>query len=313
MTNRSVLLTGSNRSGSTWLGQLLGAHPKIRTIHEPLNPVIAKEGWDIVIPKWFIHPPDWNNANQLFGYYERLLRPSLVDPRLQSRFFGKSYRFLRLTLERSFPGRMGKLTLFKDPIALFAAEWLAASIDISKIVVIIRHPASYVVSLIKDNRHIHSFSSVFLSQPGLLDRFYPETKSLIYRVAELQESEGIGSNIVLEGAAFWHCFHEIILQYRKSHPDWNFILYEDIAMKPTAAVQGILRSLELDLTREVEKQIDITAKVTDPSQIDLDSHVKRYNSKDNIDVWMKKLSNDQLSVIRNTTKESGSVFYPEFY
>jgi len=37
------------------------------------------------------------------------------------------------------------------------------------------------------------------------------------------------------------------------------------------------------------------------------------NSKDNIDVWRKKLSKEQLSVIRNTTKDSGSVFYPEFY
>ena len=36
-TARPILVTGSHRSGSTWLGQMIGASDAVGYIHEPFN------------------------------------------------------------------------------------------------------------------------------------------------------------------------------------------------------------------------------------------------------------------------------------
>ncbi len=62
-------------------------------------------------------------------------------------------------------GRRGATPLVKDPIALFSAEWLAATFDM-RVLVMIRHPAAFAAS-IRRRGWRHRFAD-FLEQPLLM-------------------------------------------------------------------------------------------------------------------------------------------------
>src|SRR5437870_409056 len=119
---RPILLTGSHRSGSTWVGQVIASHPDVFYLSEPFNPTTPGSP----VRHWFHHVTA-ADAAVFRAYLRRLLTPWYswwddyrTDPGPR-RAVGATLRTLHATARRLG----GRRALLKDPIALFSAEWLA--------------------------------------------------------------------------------------------------------------------------------------------------------------------------------------------
>ncbi len=307
----AILVTGSNRSGSTWVGSVLAQAAGVRYIHEPFSPVIARRQFGVDLPRWFLNAEDWDE-DALTHYIERVLVPPLRDRKLQLNAWQQWKRVAYLLLERHGPERFSWRFLLKDPVAIFSAAWLATQFDL-QVVVLIRHPASYVVSLLKDAKHMHPFASVFNEQPRLKARFTPQDQSLIDEVVELQSRGGPGSDMVFEAAAFWRLFYGQVLLYQQSFPDWHFVLYEDLARDPMAEFSLLCQKLGLRFDGNVELAIRRTALEADPATTDHTSHVKSFVAKENVDLWKSQLAETDRCRIREVLGSVSDNFYPVFF
>lgn len=171
---KPILVTGSHRSGSTWVGKTIAASPSVGYIHEPFRPFSPRpmrvcEAW---FDHWFTYISKQNEtlcrreiaktiafSYDVIGEIKKIESPR--DAAYLMRNFSRTifYRFAQVR------------PIIKDPIAVFSAEWLAETFDMD-VVVLIRHPAAFAGSL-KRLHSTHPFAD-FLAQPLLMrDHLYP--------------------------------------------------------------------------------------------------------------------------------------------
>ncbi|MGA1204688.1 MAG: sulfotransferase [Opitutales bacterium] len=308
ISNKPILITGSNRSGSTWVGKVIGEHRKVLYFHEPFNVIMAETGYGRELPRWFIHAPDWDET-YLRDYISTVLTPP-HGAYWNNPPSGPAESFLRFAKATVRKFVFKHRILIKDPVALFSTDWLVDTFGFIP-VIIVRHPASYVLSVRNDPSHMHSFRSVFIEQPRLISRFTPEDIDLIHAVVELQEN-GSGGNIVFEAAVFWRLFHRYILQFRDQLGDAAVLIkYEDLATDPLGGFQDLFRRVGLSWSPSAGKKIRETALVKGRDNMDLSSHVKSFDSSKNISRWKADLSKGDIEEVRSVVEPVSCQFYGE--
>jgi len=189
----------------------------------------------------------------------------------------------------------------KDPIALLSAEWLAATFDMD-VMVLIRHPAAFVSSLLKLNWR-HPFDH-FTRQPLLMrDLMHPFTD-------EIERAEaGIGDGLD-HGALLWKLLHHVILGYRKHHSTWLFHRHEDLSLNPIHEFEQLFLALDLpfgDRPRRVIQKHTGTGNPSDP----LDPGSMRRNSARNTLNWQRRLTPSQVERIRTAVEDVSCHFYTD--
>lgn len=303
-SNRPILVTGINRSGSTWIGKTISHAPYVRYIHEPFNVAIAERIYNKKIPCWF-HYVTIEEQDDFHVYLKNVLNiPNNVIPEL---YVALNQGKLRSTTSKIiryyFPKILGIRPLIKDPIAIFSTEWLATEFDMD-VVVIIRHPAAYVWSVLKDSTHMHSFQSVFIEQPKLLAKLSDVEPEIVAATDE-------GIPIWKRAAIFWKIIYTMVVRYRKKHPNWLFCRYEDLALSPLEVFCSLCQDLNLEFTNNVEQIIKHHALNKLPEKQDLASHVKTYRSDEHVYDWKEFLEQEQIVAIKKITEPIASSFYRE--
>src|SRR5947209_3599913 len=144
---KPIFVTGSHRSGTTWVGKMLAASPCVGYIHEPFNLTHRPGICTATFPYWFTYITEENEA----PYFEALKKTLAFHfdiraelPALQS--FRHVGRMLKNYKNFSLYRFQHATPLVKDPIALFSSEWLAQRFDMN-VVVLIRHPAAFTSSI----------------------------------------------------------------------------------------------------------------------------------------------------------------------
>lgn len=297
---KPILVTGSHRSGSTWIGNMLALSPEIAYIHEPFNLFhrrgVCRASFDV----WFPYICRENEARYLADIADCLhykydlgegfrsapnLRERLIVPRDYARSW--LYRVLQ------------KRALVKDPIAVFSAEWLAERFNM-EIVAITRHPAAFAGS-IKDANWHYPFTH-FLQQPLLMEQHLSA-----YR-AEIEKYAQGGQSLVSQAILLWNLIHQMILYYRKNHPDWVFIRHEDVSTNPLEAYHSLYTRLGLDFSPRIQREIGRFSQG--------ESHRRGYkainrDSKENVFRWRSRLSTDEIRQVRENTAPIASAFYTD--
>ena len=164
---RPVLVTGSHRSGSTWVGRMLAAADELHYVQEPFN-IVAHQRWlRPTPPKQFLYISS-DNEQQWLDPVRRVfelrypLGSNLVDrrgPRSSVR------RTVRIAEDARQARRRGAAALVKDPIAIFSTRWLVERFG-ARAVVLVREPVAFVGSL-KERGWTFDFSH-WSSQPTLM-------------------------------------------------------------------------------------------------------------------------------------------------
>lgn len=289
-SNRPILVTGSHRSGTTWAGEMISASSQVAYIHEPFNrddhpgAGVFNKRFDIWFP--YITP---ENLVDIYESYRKTLefrfdylaalRSIRSVPDIQI-VFSSAKRFSGFKSRNLRP-------LVKDPIAIFSAESLASSFNMS-VLVMIRHPAAFVSSL-KNLKWTFPFEH-FLRQPLLMrDHLHPFEMEI--RDFSANRKETLDQAILL-----WKVIHHVILKYQANHPDWIFMRHEDLSREPMVNFGDIFKKLDLDFTHHVKRVIQEHTEASNPAEVAADC-IKR-DSKTNIWNWKKRLTQDEILHIR---------------
>ncbi len=298
---RPILLTGSHRSGSTWVGQMLAAHPSIAYIEEPFNAHMRPEC--PVRHMW--HHVTEADADVFREYVRGLLefrtwpgkRPGdLTPPRrlADTAFHALLARWRRLR---------GARPLLKDPIAFFSAEWLAATFGMD-VVVLIRHPAAFVSSIKRLGWNVN-FANL-LAQPRLL------AGPLAPFADPIRHVHGNSSDVVERGVLMWRLIHRVLLDYRERHPDWLFVRHEDLSLRPVEEFRSLFERLGMELSPHVRRTIEAYSSRENAREAPAGTvHQLRRDSRANVWNWAHRLRPEEVARVRSGTEDIARALYPE--
>jgi hypothetical protein len=298
INNSPILITGSHRSGSTWLGKMLALSSEVTYIHEPFNPKssVCESNFDY----WFtyinkenehLYKQSLNGCINLSYPFTNELKAvgSIKD---LGRIFRDKWLFLQSKLKKQRP-------LLKDPISIFSADWLYEEYDMD-VIVLIRHPAAFVGSLKKAGWNF-PFNH-FIEQPLLIKNHLSEYENIISEYAKEEP------NIIEQGILLWNIIHKRIYGTYKDqyNGDWIFIRHEDLSREPLKKFEKLYQRLSLDFSESVKTRI---LKFTSVEQ-EKKSKLKR-DSQSNIWSWKDRLTEKEINKIKEQTLEVSQNFYSE--
>lgn len=303
-TSRPILVTGSHRSGSTWLGQMIGASDAVGYIHEPFNidrgPGICRTRF----PYWFtyIRPGTEGAVAEDFSRmldfrYNYLAQAVSVRSKRQGRVLIRDGgRFLRYRMRHARP-------LVKDPMALFSAEWIAGTFD-AQVVVVVRHPAAFASS-IKLDGWTHPFSH-FLNQPALIEDYLSPFEE------EIEAFSREEHDILDQAALLWRLVHHTIAEYRTRHAEWLVVRHEDLSREPIDRFGTLFDALDLSYTEKVREAIVQSSNRSNPADRDISG--RRFLTRDsraNIDNWRRRLTPPEVERLRTQVADVSPLFYSD--
>jgi hypothetical protein len=301
-----VLVTGSHRSGTTWVGQILGLAPGLCYLHEPFKPC-----WDppYVWTQWnryFLHVDDHNAAE-----YERAVARTLSLRYDAGRVMKQGFAPRRIARAADQWARWtyrrlrGRRPLVKDPIALFSAPWLHRRFGLD-VVMMIRHPAAFVSS-IKVKGWWFNFNHFLLQDRLMADLLYPFEN-------DIRALASKNDDLVEQAILQWRCFHHVIRHYRQRYPSWHYIRHEDLSLDPIVGFRAMFGALQLDFTPACERaarESSAAGNLKDAAVAGKSTRFCKLNSAANTHNWRTRLTLAEIHRIRDKTADVAQHFYDD--
>ncbi|MDX1416601.1 MAG: sulfotransferase [Candidatus Promineifilaceae bacterium] len=297
---RPILVTGSHRSGSTWVGRMIARSPAVEYIHEPFN-ILPQAGiYSGELKYWFTYICD-DNSSVYYDYLKKCIDfeyplgrkvKAIRKPRDGLRVV-RNYG--RLTVKRVKKKRL----LIKDPLALFSAAWLARTFDMN-VVVLIRHPAAFAGSLKQAN---WPFPFEHLRDQPLLMR-----DRLADFATEIEVFTAQQKDIIDQAVLLWNIIHSTILEYKHRFDNWYFVRHEDVSSDPTTEFHKIFHWLDLEYSQSVQNEILSFSRSSSSDKLEELLAIKR-DSKSTIWNWKNRLTKEEIERIRVGTAHISSEFY----
>jgi hypothetical protein len=297
-----VLVTGSHRSGSTFVGKMLSLSGELGYIREPFSVLHRPGVLNVRFPYWFPYICAKNEAPYLqpvrdmlgFHYQTIAALKAVRVPRDAAAIVHDQWEFARYRRRHARP-------LLKDPIAVFSAGWLSDTFD-AQVIVLIRHPAAFASSLMK-YVWVHPFDH-FLKQPLLVrDLLSPFAQ-------ELKEYATTEREIIDQAIVLWNVIHHAILQYRATRPGWRFFRHEDIAREPIERFGEMFEYLGIGFGERERAGIVNATHAANPIEA-RDAGVLRRDSRSAAETWKTRLSRDQIDHIRTRTEAIAGELYSD--
>lgn len=235
---RPILVTGAHRSGSTWVGRMLAASPRVHYIDEPFHMRHHPGVFGAATPRWFTYVTAENEA----PYLEPMQRTLALrfDHRRELESVLRERRNPRTGMRLARGFRTARLAgcrpLLKDPVAVFSTPWLVERFDVRPVVVV-RHPAAFAGSIVNRGWD-HPFRH-FLEQPLLMrDHLAPYADDIERAAAE-------PPSLLRQAALLWRLVYSVVDRYRADHPDWIYVRHHDLAADPLRAFEPLYDRLGL--------------------------------------------------------------------
>lgn len=288
-----VLVTGTHRSGTTWVGQMLSISPELYYIHEPFAPMHERA--------WVRNPPperylyrEPESGGELDDDLDRIvaLRPPSLHIARRTISARNVVRVSQEALQASAARRRSARALIKDPFALLLAEWIEVRTR-AAVVVLVRHPAAFASSVKRlgwklDTRHL-------LSQPRLVQRHLEP-----YR-AELERDSRGGTDIIDHASLVWRVLNSVVEQYEVRHPGW-VVRYEDLARDPVEGFRSLSQRVGIAWSDRLHREI---AQRNDPAQgADVPEGAKGGTDRDSTRAmwtWTQRLTDEEVQRVRGAT------------
>jgi sulfotransferase family protein len=297
-----ILVTGTHRSGTTWVGKMLAADGLTAYISEPLNVLHRPGVFRVKVKHWYQYVCEENGDEYLPAFQELLefdyhLWDEIRSLRSRRDFLRMGRDFLIF-----YNGLMrGQRALLKDPFAVFSMPWFAKHLK-CKVVVTVRHPAAFASSLKRLNWPF-DFQDL-LDQPLLMrDQLEP------YR----DEMESIQPDDVIgQAALLWKMIYCSVHAIHERNPDFIVLRHEDLSRDPVTGYRNLYQLLDLEFTSRVEKTILSSSSSENPVESSRKKiHEFKLDSRANIDIWKKRLSVQEIDRIHEMTEEISALYYSD--
>lgn len=299
-----ICVTGSHRSGTTWVGRMLCASGEAGYIHEPLNPVRRPTWSRDRVPYWYVYICD-ENEDRFGPQFEDLSRfrypivanlKELRSPQQSGLFVTEAARSLPLRARKPRP-------LYKDPFALFSTEWLERRFG-TRIVVMIRHPAAFVGSIKRLNWQF-KFKTVLQQDLLMRDWLHPFEE-------QMRHVRDNDVDVIEQGIVLWNALHYAIDELRRRHAGWAFVRHEDLAADPVGGFRRLYEHCGLTWSTTVETTIRAHSATDNREEVPTWRHgsVKR-DSGAAAGTWRHRLTPEDVARVRDGVAEISARFYPE--
>lgn len=303
---KPLLVTGTPRSGTTWVGRMLTASGAYHYLYEPFNPNagVGRDVCDVAFERYFTYICA-DNESRYLGPMRDMVESryrtwrGVADartPRDLKTVWNRHREFAGYRRDRIPP-------LIKDPIALVSAGWMADRLDVD-VVLMVRHPAAYAASM---RRMGWGFSprNWALSQPELMrDLLEP------FR-AELDQLETAAGDLIDQAALGWKVLNHVALAYRERHPDWLLVRHEDLSADPVAGFRTLYGQLGLPFDQRVESTVEEHSSETNPDLADGNVNTIRLNSRKNVGSWRTRLTAEEVARVRACVEPVSQRLYPD--
>ena len=193
--------------------------------------------------------------------------------------------------------------LLKDPLALFSSEWLADRFGMD-VVVMIRHPLAFVSSIKRLNWGF-DYERHWLGQDLLMRDLLGD------RAEEFRGYRG-EVDVVGEGIVMWNAIYDVVARFRDRHPEWHFVVYEDLAADPVPRFRVLYDDLGLTWSGKVAATIERYSKDDNPKEVPTTRRrAVRRNSAAAATTWRERLSPAEVERVSRETAEVACLFYPD--
>ena len=265
---KSIVVAGTARSGTTWLGELIASQVPCRILFEPFNP-------DLV--------PDYRP----FHYFQ-YMRPGTEDPEFyafaQKVFTGEiRNRWIDRQNERLF----AQVRLVKEIRANLALKWLHERFPEVPIALLIRHPCAVVCSRMELGWATDVDIESFLSQSELIKDHLLHYMDLINNAKTVEAKHTI----------IW-CVSNLVPLKQFNPGEVKIVYYENLCTQPEKELPALFKFIGQTYTRSAIEIID------QPSQtMKMTSAV--VSRIDKIESWKKKLIPSQIDNVLRTVEAFG--------
>lgn len=294
MKKNNILVTGSHRSGSTWLGKVITSSSNYVYVDEPFN--IGKKHVASPFKNQFEYLPGktvtfQKKAKKYLNSFNSLFAKSTFNNLIHI----KSRKDIRKFLSE-VKSRTTRNYVYKDPLALLSAEWIYEQYGWD-IVILVRHPAAFVASLkVKDWQFYFKY---FNNQEVLINthlRAYAE---------KIEEYTNNRPDIVKQGILLWNVLYSMVHYYQeKYNTRWYFVKHEDLSLQPMLAFEKLYNFLNIEMEDSVKEYILETTSSKEQTLLKRDS-------KKNILSWKNRLTPQEIQEIKEGTREVWKHFYTE--
>lgn len=268
--NKPILVTGSHRSGTTWIGKVLDQSNNLCYLSEPTN---------------YDNKDSIANINYRFQYIRNHDKTIIRD--LQQ--LDKEV----LTLQ--------KRALFKDPLAFFSIDAFINHLD-ADVLISVRHPAAFTSSL-KRLGWSHTFDH-FLAQEELMNTYlYPFRD-------EIKDFAKNDKDVIDQGILLWNMIYLNVLKFKQKYPQIYVIRHEDLSLNPINEFQKIFDYFDLSFTEDTKQYLfDTTNEGNSAEAQNNVLHQLNRNSKENIYNFKNRLTQEEIARIKKGTQNVSHVFY----
>lgn len=284
--DKPILVTGSHRSGSTWLANMLSLADRTLMVHEPFNIEPWAYSLGGLATRWFAYAPGLPQGAALSAF------DAILERRARKAFLKNEPQHWLPPLRR------GRLVI-KDPIASLSSDWLARNYDL-EVVVLVRHPLAFAASL-KRLGWRHPFCH-FLEQKELMrDHLDP------YRA----EMEGAPTDVVGQAALLWKCLYGVLSTYLENNPGWHLRRHEDLSGDPMGALEDLYGTLGLGWAAGVADGVARHTRSGNPTGAACGRvHQLRRDSAANLHQWRNILTEEEAARVRESTRPVSDFYYP---
>jgi hypothetical protein len=299
-TKKNFLVTGSNRSGSTWVGKVLASNRTVDTIIEPLNLNRVQRFRKFDLEYWYPKvTPDSSetlrqNVHDIVASYLNTPLYSPVSAMFRSYEGHSLFRSFKIRLRRA----LKPVKLLKDPTAIFSVPWLVDQFDL-KAVILIRHPAAYVLS-IKEKEWWFDFENLLNQKDFFTGMLRP-----LRTEVETYQSDRENRSIVENASLLWKVFYTRVLEYKQEHPEWYYCTHEALSLDPRSEFKKMFAYLDLEFNTDVEHFIESSTQATLGGEFVRDS-------RSNATKWQQKLNIQEQEQIRTITWDVAKYFYTDW-
>jgi hypothetical protein len=300
---KAILVTGAHRSGTSWVGKMLAASPKLAYISEPLNLLHRPGVMRATVEHWYTYICEENESQFLTPMQETIdLRYHLFR---EIRSLRSLRDFFRMVRDRSnfLIGRIRhQIPLLKDPFAIFSAAWFAQRLG-CYVVIMVRHPAAFTSSLLR-LKWSFDFSDL-LKQP-LLMRDWLEP----YRAEMVQILAKSDDDVLAQSCLLWKIIYDVVSQLEDRYPQFLVVRHEDLSRDPLEGFRDIYSMMGLEFTRkEAQTILKFSGRDNPKENPDREKYSIRLDSRVSLNNWKKRLSRAEIDRIQVLTEDIAHRYY----
>ncbi len=285
----TIVVTGSPRSGTTWLSELIRELPGYKMLNEPLHLKGVPEAKRIDDLEWRTHvPPDAD-----FPELEALLRRYLT---------GRVGATWKWRLKDSNPARQIVQHIRRRKLIVKLVRigrmlsWFSKQFPVRAIISTFRHPCAVVASQLNDGWNVNRFP-----EPGRLENTlgqFPE--DVEKQFGAVLEDIDTPAGVL---AAVW-CIDTYMTLRGPVHRPWIVTTYEGLLERREEEIERILDALEIPMPEHLHSQLG------KPSYSAADDLVVD-EIETQLTKWQRRLDPDQIDTVLQIADAFGLDFYSD--